>query len=398
MIASQLLFLVTCATLFTGVSFAEKIPDYSKPYAPIYTDKQVYTWTDKIHITVVAPSWNENPHGIDSIGDERDHKVKISTPDNSLEPYRLTETAPSSGVFTGEVTLTGFSHDVDGDGIPDTTPRTFGNGPTNGLLEAKRDDGITISFEFAEGVVLTTSAKVSWNVGQIAFSNSNYLADKPITIQVNDPDMNINPEFLDQVNVYVSSDSDSSGISVVATETQDDSGIFTSTISLTQYGDSSGNRLRALPGDTITAKYEDRTLPQPYSISDELDITTKSSVESSMPALQRVSIEDLYVGDSSGKQIGELTKGNQMQIISHIHNNQNYPQKFTSILQIKDEQDRTVSLSWITGSLADLQNFDLSQSWLPTKSGNYRIEAFVWKSLDDPSALAPIYAKSFFVK
>ncbi|HSA98780.1 MAG TPA: hypothetical protein VLF17_06845, partial [Candidatus Nitrosotenuis sp.] len=156
--------------------------------------------------------------------------------------------------------------------------------------------------------------------------------------------------------------------------------------------------LRALPGDTITAKYEDRTLPQPYSTSDELDITAKSSVESSMPALQRVSIEDLYVADSSGKQIGELTKGNQMQIISHIHNNQNYPQKFTSILQIKDEQDRTVSLSWITGSLADLQNFELSQSWLPTKSGNYRIEAFVWKSLDDPSALAPIYAKSFFVK
>ncbi|TBR07191.1 MAG: hypothetical protein EPO62_08890 [Candidatus Nitrosotenuis sp.] len=398
LIASHLLFLVVCITLFTGVSFAEKIPDYYKPYAPIYTDKQVYTWTDKVHITIVSPAWNENEYGIDSIGDNSDNPVKISTASSSLGPYRLTETSPNSGVFTGEVTLTGFLHDADGDGISDTIPRTSGTGPTNGLLEAKRDDGITISFEFADGVVLTKSATVSWNVGQVAFSSPNYLADDPVTIQVNDPDMNLNPENLDQIPIEVYTDSDSAGISVVAVETQDDSGIFESTISLTQTGESSGNRIRAFLGDTITARYEDRTLPPPYGIPDELDITAKSFVGSDVPSIQKVSIEEPHTADSNGKQVSELTKGNQVQIINHIHNNQDYRQLFTAIVQITNEQNQIVSLSWITGNLDAAQNFELSQSWTPAESGNYRVETFVWQSLDDPSPLVPSYAKSFFVK
>ncbi|WP_052347507.1 hypothetical protein [Candidatus Nitrosotenuis chungbukensis] len=398
MVASQLLFLVTCASLFTSVSFAENTPDYYKPYAPIYTDKQVYTWTDKVHITIVSPAWNENIHAIDSIGDDRYHQVKISTASNSLGPYRLTETSPNSGTFAGEVTLTGFSHDVDGDGVSDTTPRTSGNGPTSGLLEAKRDDGITISFEFADGVVLTKSVKISWNVGEIAFSNLRYLPEEQIKIQVNDPDMNLNPENLDQVKITVSTESDSAGISVIAVETQDDSGVFESTISLTQTSGSSGNRIRAFPGELITAKYEDRTLPLPYGISDDLDIIATSSIGADIPDIQRVSIEDLYVADSTGEQISKLTKNNQIQIVSHIRNNQDYSQQFTSIVQIVDEQNRIVSLSWIAGKLSDLQNFELSQSWIPTESGNYRIETFVWKSLNDPSPLAPSYVKSFSVK
>lgn len=385
-------------TLFTGVSFAEQIPDYYKPYAPIYTDKQVYTWTDKIHITIDSPSWNENKYGVDSIGDDSDYPVKISTASNSLEPYRLTETSPNSGIFAGEVTLTGFSHDVDGDGLSDVTPRTFGTGPTNGLLEAKRDDGVTISFEFADGVVLTKSVKVSWNVGRIEFLNPNYLADEPVTIRVNDPDINLNPENLDQVPITVYSDSDSAGISVIAVETQDDSGIFESTISITQMDESSGNRIRAFLGDAIVAKYEDRTLPLPYGISDELDITAMSSLGSDMPSTQRISIEDIYAADSNGKQTSELAKNKQVQVVSHIHNNQDYQQPFASILQITDEQNRIVSLSWISGELNAAQNFELSQSWTPTKSGSYRIETFVWKSLDDPSPLVPTYTKSFLVK
>ena len=88
--------------------FAEEVPDYFNPYAPIFTDKQVYTWTDKISITVVAPSWNANKYGIDSIGTQEGHLIKIYTAEHSLEPYKLTETEPNSGIFTGEIILTGF--------------------------------------------------------------------------------------------------------------------------------------------------------------------------------------------------------------------------------------------------------------------------------------------------
>ena len=68
----------------------------------------MYTWTDKIRITIVAPSWNADRYGIDSIGTQEGHLIKISTSNKELEPYKLTETEPSSGTFTGEVILTGF--------------------------------------------------------------------------------------------------------------------------------------------------------------------------------------------------------------------------------------------------------------------------------------------------
>jgi hypothetical protein len=378
--------------------YAEPIPNYYKPYAPIYTDKQVYSWTDKIHITIVAPSWNENKYAIDSIGDERGHSVKISTPGHFLEPYKLTETSQNSGIFAGEVTLTGFSHDTNGDGVPDTNPQTTGSGPTNGLLAANRDDGITISFEFADGVVLTKSAKIRWNLAEIYFSDTSYLPAEPVTIQLKDPDANLNPESPDTITIDVSSDSDSAGISVVATETNDDSGIFEAMVFLTQSDKSSGNRLYAIPDDIVYATYQDRTLPLPHSISDVMDITAKSVIESNIPDVQKVSVSDIRITDSSGKLITEIKTNQQIQIISNIRNNQNFVQAFTYIIQISDSSGSIVSLSWIVGQMAESQNLDLSQSWMPLKSDNYKIETFVWRSLNDARTLAQSHTESVHVE
>ena len=69
----MLIELALILVIFLGfTAFAETIPDYTNPYAPIFTDKEVYTWTDKIRITIVAPSWNADRHGIDSIGIKKD--------------------------------------------------------------------------------------------------------------------------------------------------------------------------------------------------------------------------------------------------------------------------------------------------------------------------------------
>ena len=122
-------FLLFSLILFPA--FGESIPDYNDPYSPIFTDKPLYSWTEKITITIIAPSWNSNANLIDSIGGTEDHPIKISTREHSLKPYRFAETAANSGIFTGEVILTGFLHDADGNGSFDTKPRTIGNGPTD---------------------------------------------------------------------------------------------------------------------------------------------------------------------------------------------------------------------------------------------------------------------------
>jgi hypothetical protein len=361
-------------------------PDYYKPYAPISFDKETYSWTDKVHITIVSPAWNSNEYGIDTIGDDSQFPIKISTSSHNLSQYKLVETSANSGIFSGEVTLTGFSHDVDGDGKTDTNPRTGGSGPNGGFLETKRDDGLTLSFEFAEGVVLTKSAHISWNVGQIEFSKTNYLTDEQVIVKVIDPDMNLNPDAVDNIKIDASSDSDVAGVNVVATETSDDSGIFEATLRLSQNEQSNANRLHAKSGDTIIAKYKDMTLPAPYSIDDEEDISTNASVGTFTE--HSLLIDKIYLSDSLGKQIQQPHLNQKLQIITPIQNTELNPQNFINIIQITSDSGSVVSISWITGTLDKSQKFEISQSWLPKQKGQYTIEAFVWKSFDDPRPLS----------
>ena len=270
-------FLLVFVVLF-GPVYAESIPDYNNPYSPIFTDKPVYSWTDKIIISIIAPSWNSSPNQINSIGDSESHAIKISSGENSLKPYRLTETSSNSGIFSGEIILTGFLHDVDGDGTFDTNPKTSGNGPTNGFLESDNDDSITVSFEFADGVVLVESFPVSWNHGIIQFSQDTFLTNDLVQVRVIDSDLNLNPEIIDTIAVDIFSDSDNGGIQVIAMETSERSGDFIATINLST-DTSSGNRLYALPGDKIFAKYDDHTLPKPFSKSDSQYVETSAIID-----------------------------------------------------------------------------------------------------------------------
>jgi hypothetical protein len=390
------LFLIIA--IFSLPAYAEQIPDYEKPYSPIFTDKSVYSWTDKVKITILAPSWNSDRDLIDSIGDDEYNPIKISTGDHHLEPYRFTETGVNTGIFTAEVTLTGFSHDADGDGDIDTTPRTLGNGPTSGFLEVDRDSGITISFEFADGVVVTESVLTTWNIGDVRFSEDNFISDKSALIRVIDPDLNLNPEALDQIPIQVSSDSDVAGIEVTAIETSESSGIFVVTITFTQNLSSSGNRLLALPEDEIYAKYDDHTLPKPYSTSDNLEIITLARVASSIPSLEKISNSQITLTDSSNNPLNSFQANNRIQIVGSVTNEQNFDQKFVYLIQVKDHNNSVVSLSWMSGELSGKQNLSVSQSWLPKNSGTFFIESYVWNSLEDQIALSQSISNSVIVE
>ena len=368
--------------------YAESIPDYQKPFAPIFTDKPVYSWTDKIIVSVHAPSWNSNPNQIDSIGQSESHPIKISSGENFLKPYRLTETSSNSGIFSGEIILTGFLHDVDGDGIFDTNPKTFGNGPTNGFLESDNDDSITISFEFADGVVLTESFPISWNYGTIKFSQDIFHTNDSVQINVIDSDLNLNPEIIDTVILEIFSDSDNGGIQVVAMETSERSGNFIATINLST-NTSSGNRLYAIPGDTIIAKYTDHTLPKPSSKSDSQNIETSAIVDYSISPINRIQTSPISLSDGFGNPITSLLSETQIQIVGTIENQINYDQEFIYFFQIKNSDNSVISLSWIQGKLSSNQILDISQSWIPKTSGNYVLETYVWNSLNELIPLSP---------
>ncbi|MGI0082920.1 MAG: hypothetical protein ACREAG_06450 [Nitrosopumilaceae archaeon] len=94
------------------------------------------------------------------------------------------------------------------------------------------------------------------------------------------------------------------------------------------------------------------------------------------------------------KDVWEAQVDQQVQIVADLKNNQNREQPFAYLVQIQNEDGVTISLSWITGSLAAGQSMSPSQSWTPTEPGTYNAQIFVWESVDNPDALsAPLEIK-----
>ncbi len=79
----------------------------------------------------------------------------------------------------------------------------------------------------------------------------------------------------------------------------------------------------------------------------------------------------------------------QIMIMTDISNNQDVQQNFAYITQVKNDDNVVISLSWLTGSLSPRQMFSPAQSWIPTESGTYHIQVFVWESITSPEALSP---------
>ena len=359
--------------------------------ATVELDQKVYSWTDKVYITIVAPDHNFDSDLIDEIGESAEDPIKVATRGSDLDPYKLVETGTDTGIFTGEVILTGFAtHDADGDGIEgDASAVTAGVGPTDGFLPADDDDGITVSFEFSEDETVVGSALIRWNIGEVQWLEASYPATGTGVVRVVDPDLNLNPEAVDNFDVDVWSDSDAGGIDLTVTETNEATGIYEGTVFFTVTDESSGHRLRVSEGDTITAEYEDNTLPDPYTTADELDITGTSIIGTIVPPLERAPASGIRVVDAFGNSLGEVSVDQQVQITSDLANGQDRDQAFAYLVQVQDSNGVTVSLAWITGSLTAGQSFSPALSWIPDASGSYTATAFVWESVDNPTALSP---------
>ena len=376
------------------------VPVYAA--APLGFDKPTYTWTDKIFITVVAPDFNFDTHSIDEIGNDSFNPIKISTRGHALDQYKLVETGPSTGIFTGEIILTGFCHDADGNtdtGVQsrnssecnigdDTNPRTGpsqNGGPTNGFLEADNDDGITISFEYTENETVLGSAPIRWNIGEVQWLEASYPATGTGIIRIIDPDMNLNPEAVDSFDADVWSDSDAGGIDLTVTETGEMTGIFEGTVYFTTTNESSGSRLLVGQGDTVTAEYEDNTLPNPYTIADELDVTATAIIGTIVPPLERTTIDGCKTVDSFGNTLSNVAVDQQMLIVCDLANSQDMEQPFAYLAQIKNTYNEnnndgmTVYLSWITGVLLPGQTLSTSLSWIPQNPGTYDATVYVWE-------------------
>ncbi len=374
-------------TYFNGKEIAVVYAYSSNFGATIQLDQKVYTWTDKVYIAVVAPDHNYNPNAIDEI------KVNISTKKHTLNSYILKESGPDTGIFVGTVILTGDPKIVRKDGIDGKgllpSGKYGGQGPSDGLLPASNDDGISVSFEFTEGQEVTASSMIGWNIGMIKWLEPKYDLESEATIQIVDPDMNLNPNVIDEFDIRVWSNTNLQGIELKMKETGTATGVFQGKVILSSKQSSTNNLLKVTEGDEVRAEYVDRTVPPPYDISSNLRLIAMTKVGKTFPPLERILLQNPVILDENNRSLTQISKNHLAKITATIKNNQNVEQPFAFIAQIQNEKDVVISdVLYVNGLLKPLESLQPSLLWMPQVEGMYNIQIFVWKGKEEPSSLS----------
>ena len=110
-------------------------------------------------------------------------------------------------------------------------------------------------------------------------------------------------------------------------------------------------------------------------------------MESSLP-IEKISVEEIDLVDQQGSMMHNISVGQQVVIQSKVNSNFDADEEITYISQVKNIDDIIVSLSWITTTISPEQSLEIAVSWLPYKSGEYRVEVFVWDDIQTPEPLS----------
>ena len=374
--------------------------------AIVELDKALYNWTDTVYVTITAPDHNNNSAAEETIGTSAlpiqvtSRNGKMCTTANGSAYAVAAETGPDTGVFEMEVALTGYSLTTahnNPQATADTSTCSSSSSTGHDLIMAGQTDGVSVSYEYTDAVVVVASASVAFNIAEAGFDTSSASAGGSAVFSVTDADENTNSAIIDTFTAAVFSDSDNGGFTLTLAETDEDTGVFEGTIYFTSTDATSGSNLRVSEGDTVTAEYSDKTLPEPYTDSDDLTVASTLTIGTAFPPLERAPADNARVVDAFGSSVAEVSVGQQVQIAADVSNGQSGDQAFAYLVQVQDGDGVTVSLAWITGSLTAGQSMSPALSWTPSDSGSYTATVFVWESVDNPTALSPTTSVSIDV-
>jgi len=243
--------------------------------AIVELDKALYNWTDTVYITITAPDHNNNSAAEETIGTSTlpiqltTRAGKMCTTANGSAYAGAAETGPDTGVFTMEVALQGYQLAAATNTPSASAMSCSASSSTAGTAKtAGQTDGVSVSYEYTDAVVVVASASITFNVAEAGFDTSSASAGGSAVLSVTDADENTNSGIIDTFTAAVFSDSDNGGFTLTLAETDEDTGVFEGTVFFTSSDATSGSNLRVSEGDTVTAEYSDNTLPEPYTDSD----------------------------------------------------------------------------------------------------------------------------------
>lgn len=83
-----------------------------------------------------------------------------------------------------------------------------------------------------------------------------------------------------------------------------------------------------------------------------------------------------------------INTNQQVQVSADITNKQDKNQNYVYIIQIMDQNNVPVKLTWISASFKSQQTFSPALSWSTDRPGTYTAQIFLWDGIQKADALA----------
>ncbi len=368
----------------------------------IFWDEKIYPTSGEGTIRVIDPDMNLNQNSEDSF------EIDVWS-DEDLAGLNLTvtETGIRTGIFEGQVFFTNSkesSNDTlrvaEGSTImaeyeDNTLPHPYGI-----------TDEVHITTTSITGTIIPSSERISLSnleaVNICGIKQETYSVDQQVQIISN---MSENQDSWRQSFVYLvliedidketvslgqiighleGDQSFSPSVSWVPTET----GTYDVTVFVWESMDDPTALAPPLATTITITSDNDNTLQESCPPLEESQNST-TGIFKILPPLERAPASDCKIADIIGYSMNNFSVGQLSHIVCDIVNHQEKIQSFTYVVQIKDEENTTESISWIQGSLHPGQSFSPSVSWVPTEAGTYDVTVFVWESIHNRIILSP---------
>ncbi|HSD04424.1 MAG TPA: peptidase [Nitrosopumilaceae archaeon] len=358
-----------------------------------------------------------------SFGERNDNQVN-----NAIYRAELEETSANSGTFTGtiEYAVTNQLNQFDPAFI--TSLRTIDD-EIKFLINDELDDAQGTNLAYSDianvGVTIGISSKtdIKTHAGTVTLESQTYRFGQPVVVVLTDPDLNLKHDVVDVYSVVndPSSDADdtvgdtsgntlleieikgfryhrctingietgglgSTGFTLV--ETGPATGIFKGAFKMpSQICNESRTKLISPAGGSIEVNYFDfrDDSGQPREIG--LTFLKPSSKPQNQFVVEgepapNIDIKPVQMKDSFDRPILKPVIGQKINFVTEILNNDEKSQRYTYIIQVKDENNKVVDLRWVEGYADPAKKKTAGILWEVTSSGNYTVEIFLWDGID----------------
>ncbi|HEX7032255.1 MAG TPA: hypothetical protein VF172_04575, partial [Nitrososphaera sp.] len=393
----EVVFEITTGNTETKVSYESTI-------AVLKLDRDSYGTTSFVYISIADQDVNLNPTARDEFIVDPD-----SNPNSDLlmldggtfeDAIVFRETGSNTAVFEGRYRL-GESILADSEVLSLTlfdkanyraslaVPENHSNNIDEITFTVGNTDG---TMDIGGETQLVTSDPV------IEADKDLYMLGDSVHVTIVDQDANVNSGAIDSIQVRISSKG--TEIMLAALETGANTGTFELSFELAEETDVAAYRIE--PGDSAIITYTDER-PADYSEKVQAGKSPEKefALEIDIQLPDRIGIDATEVAapvaeDAAGEG-GPYHVGSSVTLSTVVANNNNEPQPFVALIEVRDSDGVTVFLALQGGTLEPTGLADIGALWQPDQTGMFEVRAFVLSNIIGGVVLSPVASSEIAV-